>query len=129
MILVIRSNSPDVYIGLWSEGEEIVQKSWQAGRELSGQILDVITALCEQANSSLEKLSGIVVYEGPGSYTGLRISMSVANALGSSLSIPVAATSGDSWQQLGLKNLQNLSDFHPVSPVYGGKVYTTKPRK
>ncbi|QQG43541.1 MAG: hypothetical protein HYW45_00790 [Candidatus Daviesbacteria bacterium] len=41
------------------------------------------------ANSNWKILTGIEVETGPGSFTGLRVGVSVANALGLSLGIPV----------------------------------------
>ena len=129
MILMIRADSRDVYVGLWQDSSEKATESWEAGRELSGQILSVIEKLCDQAGIDWQGLTAIVVYEGPGSYTGLRISMSVVNALGSSYGLPVIGASGDNWRQDGLEKLQDKKGFTPVTPVYGGEVFTTKPRK
>ena len=129
MILLIRSDSHDVYAGLWQDGEEKVAKSWQAGRELSGQILSVIEDICAKVTVTVSDVEGIIVYEGPGSYTGLRISMSVVNALGSTYGMPVVGASGDDWQRQGFEKLATQKSFQPVTPVYGGDVYTTKPRK
>ena len=129
MYLCIKSDSPEVYIGIWSKNNELVSKNWQAGRELSGQILSVIQDNCDKAAINLEDLDGIVVFEGPGSYTGLRISISTANALGYSYDIPVVGVSGETWLQDGLERIVSKKGFQPISPVYGGEVYTTKPRK
>ena len=129
MILCLRADNPDVYIGLWVNGQETAAKSWQAGRELSTQILSVIQDICNESGKSTEQITGIVVFEGPGSYTGLRISISVANALAYSSQIPITGSTSDNWIELGLKNLQSKKSFTPISPVYGGEVYTTKPKK
>ena len=128
MILCIRSDSPDVYIGIWNENQEIVAKTWQAGRELSTQILSVITEIYSQAGITQKQITGIVVFEGPGSYTGLRISISVANALAYSSQIPVIGSTGEKWIELGIESLQSIKKFTPISPVYGGEVFTTKPK-
>jgi tRNA threonylcarbamoyladenosine biosynthesis protein TsaB len=129
MILCIKADNTDVYIGLWSENKEIVGKNWQAGRELSTQILSVIKEYCERVAISIEQLDGIIVYEGPGSYTGLRISISVTNSIGYSYDIPVIGSSGENWIIDGMKKLGTKSKFVSISPVYGGEVYTTKPKK
>lgn len=129
MVLCIRADSPDVYIGIWDSGQEKISKTWQAGRELSTQILSVITNSCDSAGISLEQLQGVVVYEGPGSYTGLRISVSVANALAYSCQIPILGSSGDDWVASGLSSLRTIHEYSPIAPVYGGEVYTTKPKK
>lgn len=129
MILCIKADNPDVYIGIWNDDQEIAVKTWQAGRELSTQILSVIDDMCVQAGTTHEKIAGIVVYEGPGSYTGLRISVSVANALAYSYQIPITGSTSEIWIESGMNKLKLIKKFMPISPVYGGEVYTTKPKK
>jgi tRNA threonylcarbamoyladenosine biosynthesis protein TsaB len=129
MYLCIKSDSPEVYVAIWDENKELVAKSWQAGRELSDQILNVIKENCDKVAIKLEDLAGVIVYEGPGSYTGLRISVSVANAIGYSYRIPVFGVSGENWLKNVLENTSKIKDFKLASPVYGGEVYTTKPKK
>lgn len=129
MILCLKADSPDVYIGLWDGDQETSAKSWQAGRELSTQILSLIDEICKNSGITLEQISGIVVFEGPGSYTGLRISISVANTLAYSYQIPVIGETGDGWILSGIEQLTSIEKFKPISPVYGGDVYTTKPKK
>lgn len=129
MYLLLRADNPDVYIGLWDGSSEKVGRSWQAGRELSNQILAEIQSDCDKIAINFSDIQGIIVYEGPGSFTGLRISISVANTLGYSNSIPVIGVSGDNWQKLGLSKIKHVKYFKPISPIYGGDVYTTKPKK
>lgn len=129
MILFVRADSPEVSIELMQDGRTMASKQWQAGRELSLQIHRVIEDLCLQAEATVKDITGIVVYEGPGSYTGLRISIAVVNALGYSLDISVLGATGDNWKQLGSEKLEKSSGFTPLAPVYGGQVYTTQPKK
>jgi tRNA threonylcarbamoyladenosine biosynthesis protein TsaB len=129
MILILKTDEFEVYIGLWSEGKEQNAKKWEPGRELSVQILDEINNLCEKLSINVTNLSGVIVYEGPGSYTGLRISVSVANSIGYSNNIPVIGASGINWIGDALIEIKNTDHFSSVSPIYGGEVYTTKPIK
>jgi tRNA threonylcarbamoyladenosine biosynthesis protein TsaB len=129
MILVLRTDRPEVYVGIWDKVDEKSGSKWQAGRELSNDILSVIEQNCHKVAITLPEIEGILVYEGPGSYTGLRIAISTANAIGYSYQIPVVGATGDSWMNIGLQKLAKESEFRPLSPVYGGSVYTTKPKK
>ncbi len=129
MKIVIRSDKPESYIAIFNDNQEIAVKKWQSGRELSTQILSVIDELLNIAKIKPRNLTGVIVYEGPGSYTGLRIGTSVANAIGYSEQIPVFAVGGEDWIKEGQVKLKETSIFVPVSPVYGGQVFTTKPRK
>ncbi len=75
-------------VSLKKDGKQIASLSEQ--NEYGSQvILPLIIRLLRTTNYSLQTLQGIEVETGPGSFTGLRVGVSVANALGFSLSIPV----------------------------------------
>lgn len=52
-------------------------------------ILPMIENLLTTNNKQLTDLTEIEVVEGPGSFTGLRVGVAIANALGFALKIPV----------------------------------------
>ena len=98
MILVIRTDQPRAELYLLDEkGNVRAQHAWQADRLLAATLLVEITQLLSEQQAGLSDLGGIVVFSGSGSFTGLRIGTTVANAIAYSLSIPVAKTSGDDW--------------------------------
>ena len=129
MILALRTDSPETYIGLWQDGSEIDQLNWESGRELSIQLMSKIDQLMTKNNQDLATIDGIIVYQGPGSYTGLRIGISAVNAIGYGIGCPVVATTSDDWINQGIAELEQVASFSPVTPEYGGGVHTTKPRK
>lgn len=55
----------------------------------SQMMLPLIESLLAEQNIKLTDLTGIQVATGPGSFTGLRVGATVANALGFLLGIPV----------------------------------------
>ncbi len=129
MILGLRTDSYDAELYI-NEGNNVLEtKKWNPGRELSVQLLDEIRALCGKNRSTIYELQGIVVYEGPGSFTGLRIGVSVANALGYGLQVPVVSETGDDWLEKGLERLQNTKKFTPAQPMYGADPHITQPKK
>lgn len=52
-------------------------------------VLPIIKTLLEKHKISLSDIQNIKVNQGPGSFTGLRVGVSVANALSFALKIPV----------------------------------------
>ncbi|HUD20211.1 MAG TPA: tRNA (adenosine(37)-N6)-threonylcarbamoyltransferase complex dimerization subunit type 1 TsaB [Patescibacteria group bacterium] len=55
----------------------------------SQTVLPLIEELLKEKHISLKDITGITVITGPGSFTGLRVGVSIANALGFLLQIPV----------------------------------------
>lgn len=129
MILAVRSESPEAQIMLLKNGVVCEQVKWQAHRELSETLLLAIEDLLKRQDASLNDVKGLIVYQGPGSFTGLRISIAVINALAYALQIPAVGTNGDEWVEAGIKKLQHQQNEASVFPEYGALAHITKPRK
>ncbi len=138
-ILVLRTDKPRAEVGIFENNKQLVYEKWEAHLRLAetihvklAEILNPPSPRLRRAglqNISLEDLQGIVVYSGPGSFTGLRIGISVANALAGSLSIPIVSTSGEDWIISGIKKLQNGENDKLVLPQYGAEARTTTQKK
>lgn len=66
-------------------------KFWEfdTGRHKSQKLLGLINKSLKKEGRILEELTAVEVNLGPGSFTGLRVGVAVANALGWILKIPV----------------------------------------
>lgn len=74
----------------WMEDERVLVEEIVPGSKDHGlHIHGLIDTVCERAQQPLSALQGIVVMNGPGSYTGLRISLSVAKGFCYALQIPL----------------------------------------
>lgn len=129
LILVIRTDKPEAEIGLFEDQTKVAYESWQAHRELSNTLLTKLKELLEKNNKDWPDIEGIVIYKGPGSFTGLRIGFSVANTFAYSENIPVVSSSGDNWIAQGTEQLKKGENEKVALPEYGGEANTTKPRK
>jgi len=89
--MVLHINTKDqkqISVGLKKDGK--VVKSLSKQNEYGSQVLlPLIIKLLKTKDLKLQNLDGIEVEIGPGSFTGLRVGVSVANALGFTLGIPV----------------------------------------
>ena len=122
-------NSPDAKVGAPTETSELAYKKWEAHRQLAETIHQQIKDLLMCQGRTLTELEGIVVFGGPGSSTGLRIGISVANALAYSQSVPIVGAQNNNWIDIGIKRLiQNESDG-TVIPEYGSPAHTTTQKK
>jgi tRNA threonylcarbamoyladenosine biosynthesis protein TsaB len=78
-----------------SDGEKIVvgidgkRFKTNARREKSQKLLSFIVEVLKKEKKKFEDITEIEVNPGPGSFTGLRVGVSVANALGWTLDVPV----------------------------------------
>lgn len=129
MILAIRTDKPEAEIGLYKAGEQLAYQTWHGHRELAETLHSKIRQLLNQQSLEWQGITGIVVYEGPGSFTGLRIGSSVANALAYGLEKPVAATSGKDWIDSGIGKLESREPGKSVVPIYGSPAKTTSPKR
>jgi tRNA threonylcarbamoyladenosine biosynthesis protein TsaB len=78
------SDSEKIVVGLDGERFET-----EARKEKSQKLLPFINELLKKKGKKIEDLKEIEVNTGPGSFTGLRVGVSVANAIGWTLGIPV----------------------------------------
>ena len=89
MILCIDTKDQKVIRVSLKKGGEVV-KSLIAGNKYGSQaLLPLISKILDRENLNFKDLKEIEVEKGPGSFTGLRVGVSVANALGFSLGILV----------------------------------------
>ena len=129
LILTIRTDKPEAEIGLFEDNKRLAYTAWAAHRELAETIQQRIEQLLDKHKNSLSDLQGIVAYEGPGSFTGLRIGLTVANALAYSLHIPIVATTTGDWITIGQHRLANGQYDAIALPEYGAPPNITPPRK
>lgn len=126
LIVTLRTENPEAEVALFDGGNLLVQEKWQAHRQLAETLHGKIRGLLAGRGKEFKDLGGIVVYHGPGSFTGLRIGLSVANALAASYDLPMSGTAGEEWRTNGVANI--LAGIHTapaIFPVYGAPVRIT----
>jgi len=103
--------------------------SWEAGRDLSKGLLRFLEDTLSSYKKSWSDITGIVLYRGPGSFTGLRIGHTVMNTLAHARGINIVGVTGDTWQNDGLGRLKRGENDQIVMPHYGADANITTPRK
>ena len=129
MILALRTDKPVSELYICKDTEKIASYEWEAHRQLADTIHIKIEELLRTNNIMWNDISGLVVFKGPGSFTGLRIGITVANTIAYAKNIPIVGVEGDNWLQDGLQQLQNATDNKIVLPEYGGNINITTPKK
>jgi len=106
-------------------------------REIPGKrknILKEIDSFLRVRKIFPKKLSGIIVYSGPGQFSFLRTSISIANTFGYVLQIPVISVEESEYSHekdfftVGLEKIQKIKKFQLVIPMYGKEPNITKPK-
>lgn len=87
-LFIDTANSSEVAVGLFINGEKYLLKK-EIARRSSQVVLPLIEEILKRHKMSLHDLTSIEVHTGPGSFTGVRVGVSIANALGFTLEIPV----------------------------------------
>lgn len=126
MILALRTDKSQAEIYLLDQNDKIQQqKIWNSGRELARDLPGEIDDLL---GGDYDQLTGVVAFKGPGSFTGLRIGLNVANAISYAQNIPVVAINGDDWLQNGVTKLNDGQNDRIALPEYGAKPHITPPK-
>lgn len=129
LILTIRTDKPDAEVGVFDGLKQLDYEVWHADRNLSVTILGKIEKLLEDNKFKFGDLKGIVGFKGPGSFTGLRIGLTVANTLAYGLRISVVSSDAEAWIQDGIKRLNKGENDKVALPEYGREARITKPKK
>lgn len=129
LILTIRTDKPEAEVGLYDDSQQLSYEVWHAHRELGTTIHTKIKSLLDRQRKDWKDIQGIVVFKGPGSFTGLRIGMSVVNALALALNVPVVAREDPQWLERGIADLLAGANDTIALPTYGAPVHITEARK
>ena len=93
ILLLLDSSNIDLSVGICDEHGVIDYVSYEAWQCQSEYMIQEIDKLMNKHNLSKDDLSGVVVNIGPGSYTGIRISLTIAKVTCLALNIPLYALS------------------------------------
>lgn len=129
LILTLRTDKPEAEVGIYDGTTQLSYKTWPAHRQLAETLLSTIEAELETQEKTWKDIAGLVCYQGPGSFTGLRIGLTVASTLGYSLDIPLVAMQDPEWLESGIARLLSGESDKFALPFYGADVHITQQKK
>lgn len=129
IIMTIRTDKPEAEVGLYDDETVLAHRIWFAHRQLAETLHTTMKELLNSTGRDWQDVDGLVVFQGPGSFTGLRIGFTVANTLASSLDIPIVATRGLRWAESGVERLASGENHRTALPYYGTPVHITPQKK
>lgn len=129
IILALRTDKPEAELYLYEGPKRLAELKWPAHLKLAETLNTQIEQILNKSSIYYSDLKGIAIYKGPGSFTGLRIGVSVANALAYAQTIPIVARGGDDWLAQAIQGLSTGQNDQIAVPEYGAPVRVTKPKK
>lgn len=91
--LIMDTSHVYLNIGLLQEDTLVASYAQPSNKSQSENIVPKLNELFEQTGWIVDDLDGVVITKGPGSYTGVRIAMSVAKVLCSTKKLPLFTVS------------------------------------
>ena len=128
MIILLDTATPVCRLTLVN-GTDRFTDEWQADRTLAKQLLRYLHDQLAAQGKTFRDVTGIGVFQGPGSFTGLRIGLTVLNTLADAQAIPIVGAQGGDWQEVALARLSAGENDEMVLPFYGSEAHITTPRK
>lgn len=87
--LLLDSSNTSLSVGIESKGELLGFISYEAWQAQSEHMIPEIDNLLKKYSLTRKDISGVVTSIGPGSYTGVRISLTIAKVIALCLDVPI----------------------------------------
>lgn len=87
--ILLDSSSTELYVGLIGDNGLIDSTFYSCWQEQSEYMIVEINALLQKHNLAKEDIRGIVVATGPGSYTGVRIAITISKIISISMKVNI----------------------------------------
>ena len=91
--LVIDTSTKFLYLALVKDNEILSEKVFEGSKNHAGNSVYQLEIMLKENNLTVDDLTGIYCGKGPGSYTGLRISVTIAKMLASFKNIKLFSVS------------------------------------
>lgn len=116
--LFIDTHDIEIIIGLYKDGKIIDSNTKSSPRHHSEVIMPTIRDILKKNNISVHDLKEIIVVNGPGSFTGVRLGVTIAKTLAYTLNIAIKTIT--SLEVIMISSGVNLPIIHDVKGVFGG---------
>lgn len=120
-VLYIDTSSSFLYAGIVENDILLVEKQQKLNQELSQEALPEIVSLFDKVCLKPKDIDKIIVVDGPGSFTGIRIGITIAKVYAYSLNIKISTIS--SLEAMAL-SYDSAGYFVPVIDARRGFVYS-----
>lgn len=124
LILGIDTSSDICSVGLSEKENFLGEVNIKLKRRHSERLLPIIDKLFKETGLQINDIEGIVITDGPGSFTGLRIGLSTVQAFKQALDVPVYSVSSLEYMAYSLKKYYDHKLLIPTIDARNKRVYT-----
>ena len=128
MIILLDTSTP-ICKFTFVDGDDRQDNKWSSDKMLAKGLLGYLDKLLLSRKKTWSDITAIGVFKGPGSFTGLRIGLTVMNTIADTQAVPIVGAEGDDWQDKALTKLRVGKNEKIVLPFYGSEANITIPRK
>ena len=89
MELVLDTSTRYASVAVSREGTIVAELSWRSERNHSVELVPAIRRVAEQAGVTLDDAAAVIVAQGPGGFSALRVGISMAKAFAMARGIPL----------------------------------------
>lgn len=125
LVLGIDTSTDICSVGLSNKEDFIGEINIQLKRRHSERLLPIIKKIFSEIDYEIQDLDGLAVTDGPGSFTGLRIGLSTAQAFKRALNIPVYSVSSLEYMAYSVSQHYGNDLLVPTIDARNKRVYTS----
>lgn len=89
LLLALDTSTSTASLALFDGQRVVSETTWLAGREHSTRLLVEVEVGLERIGRTAPDVTGLIVARGPGSFTGVRVALSVAKGMAAGLAVPL----------------------------------------
>ncbi|WP_446471288.1 tRNA (adenosine(37)-N6)-threonylcarbamoyltransferase complex dimerization subunit type 1 TsaB [Xenorhabdus stockiae] len=121
-ILAIDTATEACSVALWNDG--LIEAQFEISpREHTQRILPMVEAVLSKGGIKLQQLDALAFGRGPGSFTGVRIGVGIAQGLALGAELPMIGVSSLKTMAQGVFRLKNISNVLVAIDARMGEVY------
>ncbi|KXK13127.1 MAG: peptidase M22 family protein [Chloroflexi bacterium OLB14] len=104
MLLAVDTSTTQVGLALYNEDEVIAEMMWSSKQHHTTQLASALSDLMKRCDASMDKIQALGVAIGPGSFTSLRVGLSLVKGIAFARNIPV----------IGIPTLDVIASAQPL---------------
>lgn len=105
MLLAVDTSTTQVGLALYNENEVIAEMVWSSKQHHTSQLASALSDLMKRCDVTMDKVQALGVAIGPGSFTSLRVGLSLVKGIAFAKNIPV----------IGIPTLDIIAFAQPLS--------------